>query len=87
MLRRAEECTPLSSKTASGWTIGGGTEVALDARWSAKIESLYIDVGHTNHSDLVPAPFFLADFKERFMVVRAGLNYKFGVDPIVTARY
>ena len=77
----------ISSKTASGWTIGGGTEVALDARWSAKIESLYIDVGHTNHSDLVPAPFFLADFKERFMVVRAGLNYKFGVDPIVTARY
>jgi outer membrane immunogenic protein len=66
----------LASRTAIGWTIGGGTEVAIDSRWSAKLESLYIDAGHTNHQ-LVPAAFF-ADFKDRFMVVRAGLNYAFG---------
>ena len=39
---------------ASGWTVGGGTEVAIDSRWSAKVESLYVDVGHFNHTN-VPA--------------------------------
>jgi outer membrane immunogenic protein len=68
----------VTSRTASGWTVGGGAEVAIDSRWSAKLESLYIDVGHTNHNDFIPAPFFFGDYKERFMVVRAGLNYKFG---------
>ena len=62
------------AKTAGGWTAGGGTEVALDSRWSARLETLYIDVGHTNHA--VGA--VNADFKERFTVVRAGLDFKFG---------
>jgi len=68
----------LTTRTQSGWTIGGGTEVAIDAHWSAKIESLYVDVGHFNHTN-TPPPLvgFNADFKERFMIVRAGLNFKF----------
>jgi outer membrane immunogenic protein len=66
----------LSWVTQTGWTIGGGTEVALDAHWSATMESLYIDAGHRQHNDSF-SPTFNADFKERFMVVRAGLNYKF----------
>jgi len=66
-----------SSRTASGWTLGGGTEVALDPHWSARFESLYIDVGHQIHQD-VPSTVRFADFKDRFMVVRAGLNYQFG---------
>jgi outer membrane immunogenic protein len=70
----------IASRTAGGWTVGGGAEVAIDQRWSAKLESLYIDAGHTNHSDQIPAPFFFADYKERFMVVRAGLNFKFGAN-------
>src|SRR5262249_35255358 len=36
------------SRTAPGWTAGGGTEVALDPRWSARLETLYIDAGHDN---------------------------------------
>ena len=76
----------VSSRVAGGWTIGGGTEVAIDSRWSAKLESLYIDVGHRQHADMIPAPFFNADYKERFMVVRAGMNYKFG-DDVLRARY
>jgi outer membrane immunogenic protein len=76
----------VSSRTASGWTVGGGTEVALDSRWSARLESLYIDVGHREHTDTIPAPFF-ADFKDRFMVVRAGLNYQFGGPDVVTTKY
>jgi outer membrane immunogenic protein len=66
-----------SSRTAGGWTIGGGVEVALDPRWSARFESLYMDVGH--HL-LVPGPGSIpySDFKDRFTVVRAGLTYQFG---------
>lgn len=66
-----------SSRTATGWTLGGGTEVALDSRWSARFETLYIDVGNEIHNDL-PVAALAADFKDRFMVVRAGLNYQFG---------
>jgi outer membrane immunogenic protein len=66
----------LASRAAFGYAIGGGTEVALNERWSAKIESLFVDVGHANHS-VAPAAFF-ADFKDRFMVVRAGVNMKLG---------
>ncbi len=68
----------LTSRTGTGWTIGAGTEVAIDARWSARIESLYIDTGHSVNVNFPPAAFG-ADFKDRFTVVRAGLNYQFGV--------
>jgi outer membrane immunogenic protein len=79
----------VSSRVATGWTIGGGTEVAIDARWSARLESLYIDVGHREHNDAIGLPIqpFFADFKDRFMVVRAGLNYRFGADDVVRTRY
>ncbi len=63
----------MSSRTAGGWTVGGGTEVALDSRWSARIESLYMDVGHR-----VLGAAAYSDFKDRFTVVRAGLSYQFG---------
>lgn len=76
----------LSWTTRSGWTVGGGTEVALDAHWSAKIETLYISTGIRNHNDTGGAFPFYADFRERFAIARAGLNYKFGND-VVTARY
>jgi outer membrane immunogenic protein len=62
------------SRTASGWTFGGGTEVALDQRWSARIESLYIDAGHDN----LAVGAANGDFKDRFTVVRAGISAKIG---------
>jgi outer membrane immunogenic protein len=75
----------VSWTTRSGWTVGGGTEVALDAHWSAKIETLYIDTGIRKHNDTEFFAFY-ADFRERFAIARVGLNYKFGND-VVTARY
>jgi len=63
-----------TSKTAGGWTFGGGTEVALDARWSARVEALYMDVG-TTRLDIGAVN---TTFKDRFTVVRAGLNLKLG---------
>jgi outer membrane immunogenic protein len=62
------------SHTASGWTFGGGTEVALDQRWSARLETLYIDVGHDN----LNVGGAHGDFKDRFTVVRAGISAKLG---------
>jgi opacity protein-like surface antigen len=68
----------LTTRTQSGWTIGGGTEVAIDAHWSAKLESLYVDAGHFNHTNVPPPGVgFNADFKDRFMIVRTGLNFRF----------
>ncbi len=66
--------TSQMSRTASGWTFGGGTEVALDRRWSARIESLYIDAGHDN----LAVGSAHGDFKDRFTVVRFGLAAKIG---------
>jgi outer membrane immunogenic protein len=71
--------------TALGWTFGAGTEVALDARWSAKLEALHINVGdQTEQGTFLGLP---RDFKfeREFQVVRAGLNYKF--DAPVVAKY
>jgi outer membrane immunogenic protein len=78
----------LTSTTRAGWTFGGGTEVALDSHWSARLESLLIDAGSTVHNILQNSPpgSFGADFRERFMVVRAGVTYQFGVGNLVASR-
>jgi len=62
------------SKTASGWAFGGGVETALDAHWSARLESLYMDVGSERASALNGIS---TQFKNRFQVIRAGLDYTF----------
>ena len=49
--------------------------MAINERWSAKVESLYIDTGHSIHQ-ISPPTAFGADIKDRFTVVRAGLNLK-----------
>jgi outer membrane immunogenic protein len=64
----------LVTRTGMGWTFGGGTEVAIDSHWSAKLESLYINSGTSANLQVAPAAFFTT-FKDHFMVVRAGLNY------------
>jgi outer membrane immunogenic protein len=65
----------VTTRTASGWTFGGGTEVALGMRLSAKLEYLYMDVGR---SVLTDGSTWDAEFHNRFQIVRAGLNYKLG---------
>ena len=78
------------SETKAGWTFGGGTEVALDARWSARLEYLYIDAGKSRRTftALIPAAPLAtieSDYNNRFHVIRAGLNYSFSA-PVV-AKY
>jgi outer membrane immunogenic protein len=60
------------SKSQLGWTAGVGLEYAFLGNWSAKIEYLYVDLGHFD----VGVPVVTnVSFKEN--IVRAGLNYKF----------
>jgi outer membrane immunogenic protein len=64
--------------TPSGWTIGGGTELALGPNWSAKLEYLYVDLGTVTSTIVVPGAPTLADSARIQMnVVRAGVNYRF----------
>jgi len=64
--------------TPSGWTIGGGTELALGPNWSAKLEYLYVDLGIVTNTIVVPGAPSLADSaRVQMNVVRAGVNYRF----------
>ncbi len=59
-----------SSNTKAGWTLGGGIEAAISGPWTAKLEYLYVDLGHAD-SVLGSNTTF------RSNIVRAGLNYRF----------
>lgn len=76
-----------SSRTAVGFTAGGGAEYRLSQNLSFKAEYLYVDLGHGNAFNVVAqAPFngvfplssFTAAYSRvDFNVVRVGLNYQF----------
>ena len=57
-------------KVQLGWTAGLGTEVALNPKWSAKAEYLYVDLGERNFS-IVGSTGFTSS------VFRLGVNYRF----------
>jgi outer membrane immunogenic protein len=59
-----------SSQTKAGWTVGGGIEAAIAGPWTAKIEYLYVDLGHG-------ASILGSDASFKTNIVRAGLNYRF----------
>jgi high affinity Mn2+ porin len=61
-----------------GWTVGGGVEYAFDAKWSAKAEYKYIDLGWKTYGS-----FFFDEtgqaagkFDPSVHVFEVGLNYK-----------
>jgi outer membrane immunogenic protein len=62
----------------SGWTAGGGLEYAITPNtWTVRVEALYVDLGTTT-IDQNPA---IVDcrfgFKNRYVIGRLGVNYKF----------
>jgi opacity protein-like surface antigen len=64
--------------TRSGWTAGGGIEVALAPNWSAKLEYLYLDLGrHNTTLAFAGVPATVDDAHLTMNVVRAGVNYRF----------
>jgi outer membrane immunogenic protein len=78
-----------------GWVVGGGIEAALWGNWTGKIEYLYMSLGSISSSisgtvpngvPTPPTPFTLtAASTIRDNIVRAGVNYRFGGAPAVTA--
>jgi outer membrane immunogenic protein len=66
------------NSTPSGWTIGGGAELALGPDWSARLEYLYVDLGTVNNTIVVPgAPALTDSARVQMNVVRVGVNYRF----------
>jgi len=62
---------PGGSTTMTGWTAGAGIEVALAPHWTAKAEYLYVSFPSATING--------ASFKATDNLVRAGVNFKFGL--------
>ena len=63
------------STTHAGWTLGGGLEwmFPFAPRWSAKVEYLYVDLGHATN----PLPISNNDLSLNENIFRMGINYHF----------
>jgi outer membrane immunogenic protein len=61
------------STTHAGWTVGAGLEWMFTPRWSAKVEYLYVDIGHATN----PLPIFNKEISLTENIFRVGINYHF----------
>ena len=71
-------CTCDVDDTMVGWTVGGGAEWAIDDRWSAKVEYLYVNLGNPSirgDNTLSTPGVGTADYD--FSVARMGVNFRF----------
>lgn len=62
-----------STKTVTGWTLGVGTEYAIDRNWSLRGEYLYTDLGSATYTSLAGP--LSSDLNAN--ILRAAVNYKF----------
>jgi outer membrane immunogenic protein len=77
--------TLANSQFHSGWTVGGGAEWAFAGPWSAKAEYMYARYNQQNYfAALIPPGF---NFGVDVHTVKAGVNYRFGWDGPVVAKY
>ena len=60
------------TKTAVGWTVGGGVEALASSNWSVKVEYLYVQYPTTDALSNVGTP---TSTKFDESVVRLGINY------------
>jgi len=69
-----------ASRTVAGWTAGAGVEWKLAAKWSAKLEYLYIDLGPQYNTIQYSYPSatssMTSTFHGRDNIVRLGVNYR-----------
>lgn len=69
-----------SSKTKSGYAIGGGTETMLGGNWTAKAEYLFVDVG-PGAALTTPGLWGVIEVdKHRSHLMKFGLNRMFGAE-------
>jgi outer membrane immunogenic protein len=73
--------TAAFSTTRTGWTVGGGVEIALNQNWSIRGEYLYVDLGTVDTTGTIapPSPGFSTASSVHLTanIVRAGINYRF----------
>lgn len=67
------------SKTRRGWTVGAGWEHRFTPNISAKLEYLYVNLGHTAYFDPPPSALYATRTAVPLYdhIVRVGLNWKF----------
>jgi outer membrane immunogenic protein len=81
--------TAADSSTQFGWTAGGGAELAL-GRWTVRGEYLFYDLRDhvlSAPNPIAPATVYSVHFHDTGSLIRLGLNYRFGWDSPVVARY
>ncbi len=91
-----------TTRTDVGWTVGGGTELALTDNWSVKAETSYFNLGSGRYTfgslvTIPPAVGFSppttsggANVNRSGWISTIGLNYRFtgfGETPAVVAKY
>jgi outer membrane immunogenic protein len=64
-----------SSKTKTGWTVGGGVEHMLNRNWTIGLEGLFVDLGRTSVSCSECSK--TTRFSNQAVIGRVKLNYKF----------
>ena len=62
-----------NSTTHAGWTLGAGLEWRFAPQWSAKVEYLYVDLGHATNV----LPISNNDHSLTENIFRIGINYHF----------
>jgi outer membrane immunogenic protein len=69
-----EHNTYSSSKTKTGWTVGGGVEHMLTRNWTIGLEGLFVDLGRSTVHVTDEGDF---QFANQAIIGRMKLNYKF----------
>lgn len=73
-----------TSRTRWGWTAGTGFEVAVAPQWSLKSEYMFMNFGRVRGTNLDGDTF---EHKNEVHTFRIGLNYRFGGNSPIFARY
>jgi outer membrane immunogenic protein len=72
-----------ASETRVGYALGAGLEWLIAGNWSAKAEYNYLDFGRS----AVDFNGVSRDIDQSISVIKAGINYRFGVPPGVPIKY
>jgi len=65
-----------SSKTKTGWAVGGGVEHMLSRNWTIGLEGLFVDLGKSQFSNKLEDT-KTSKFQNQAIIGRVKLNYKF----------
>jgi opacity protein-like surface antigen len=67
-----------AAKTSAGWTIGGGTELALLHNWSVRAETSYFDLGTDHYAPSLGGTALPVDVRHNGFLATIGVAYRFG---------